>query len=152
MSEFDDPIDPKTFPHRRCSECGGEMHAVDAGRESFSPTALYVCSTCDRQVKISPESSTGGWFAMSFIAWAMLAALIYFLSKPFDAISMVWIGVLFIVFLAPLMPSYLTEKRNPVIGSAEPSAVAGAFASTAFIVFLFAVVLSVAALVGFVFD
>ncbi len=148
MSEFEDPIDPKSLPLRRCSECSGEMHAIEAGSESFSPVARYACASCERQIKIVPMASTGGWIAMSLIAWIILATLIYFTSKPFDATSVVWIGLILTVFLAPFVPPYLRNKRNPVIGTAEPSAAEGVLASAAFIVFLFAAVGTIAVLAG----
>lgn len=151
MSEFEDPIDPKALPLRRCSECSGEMHAIEAGSESFGPIARYACASCERQVKIVPMASTGGWIATSLIAWAFLAGLIYLTSKPFDAMSVVWIGLTLTAFLAPFVPPYLRNKKNPVIGAAEPSVGDGVLASAAFIVFLFAAVGTIAALASLLF-
>lgn len=148
MSEFHDPVDPSILPKRRCAECGGVMKAVDAGTEGRSPVARYACESCNHQVKITPLTDTGGWMAIALLAWAIIAGILYMTGKPYDAVSLIWTGIILIGFMAPFLATYLKAKKYPFTDGQEPGASIGFAGNLLFVALVFGTVLTVAAAIS----
>lgn len=138
MSEFHEPLDPKTLPLRRCASCGADMAAVDAGSSSFQPMARYVCSACGHDVKLSTLASAGRWFAIGLVAWAAVSGLLLH-DKNATETRYIWMALLLVGFTGPFVFQAWKIRRYPVVNGSEAGPGEGLVASMLFMVLLFVV-------------